>query len=102
LQLLRADSRAAQSKEGVLQLLGGVPRDFAMYAPLVRSGGIAPFYDIVTCDVNSRCEVVTFWNEIRAKYRHREFVEQSPREALPAEITGSPMEMAGLGALYMP
>lgn len=118
LHLLRADSHAAETKERVLKILdgeqldylfldgdhtyGGVSRDFEMYAPLVRSGGMVAFHDIVTYDAHSRCEVVTFWNEIKQKYRHREFVEETPRGAEPVAITGSRMETAGLGVLYMP
>jgi predicted O-methyltransferase YrrM len=118
LHLLRADSHAAETQQRVLKILsgaqldylfldgdhtyGGVSRDFAMYAPLVRSGGIVAFHDIVTYDVNSRCEVVTFWNEIKQKYRHQVFVEETPRGSEPLAITGSRMETAGLGVLFMP
>jgi predicted O-methyltransferase YrrM len=118
LHLLRADSHAAGTKESVLKILGGkqldylfldgdhtyggVSRDFEMYAPLVRSGGMVAFHDIVTYDANSRCEVMTFWNEIKQKYRHREFVEETPRGSQPVAITGSRMETAGLGVLYLP
>jgi predicted O-methyltransferase YrrM len=118
LHLLRADSHAAETRARVLRILGGaqldyvfldgdhtyggVSRDFEMYAPLVRSGGIVAFHDIVTYNASSRCEVATFWNEIKQRYRHREFVEETPRGAEPLAITGSRMETAGLGALYMP
>jgi hypothetical protein len=81
---------------------GGVSRDFEMYAPLVRRGGMVAFHDIVTYDAKSRCEVMTFWSEIKQKYRHREFVEETPRGSQPVAITGSRMETAGLGVLYMP
>ena len=117
LHLLRADSHAAETKERVVAILGGaqldylfldgdhtydgVTRDFEMYAPLVRSGGIVAFHDIVTYDANSRCEVATFWNEIKNKYRHREFVEETPPGSEPVAITGSRMETAGLGVLYI-
>jgi predicted O-methyltransferase YrrM len=118
LHLLRANSHAAETQERVLNILGGAPldylfldgdhtyegvsRDFEMYAPLVRSGGIVAFHDIVTYNPASRCAVVTFWKEIKQKYRHGEFVEETPRGSEPLAITGSRMETAGLGVLYMP
>jgi cephalosporin hydroxylase len=62
LHLVRADSHATETKRRVLRILAGEPldylfldgdhtydgvrRDFEMYAPLVRSGGIVVFHDI--------------------------------------------------------
>ncbi len=118
LHLLRADSHAAETKEQVSRLLEseqldylfvdadhtyeGVWRDFEMYAPLVRSGGMIAFHDIVTHRKETRCEVEGFWNEIKQKYRHVEFVEHSKPGAMPVAVTGAPMETSGLGVLFVP
>ncbi len=40
----------------------GVKKDFEMYAPLVRAGGVIAFHDIVYCE-----PVETFWNELKAR-----------------------------------
>src|SRR5882757_308451 len=117
LHLLRADSHAAETKEQVSRLLEGerldylfvdadhtyegVWLDFEMYAPLVRSGGMIAFHDIVTHRKETRCEVERFWNEIKQKYRHLEFVEHSKPGAMPVAVTGAPMETSGLGVLFV-
>jgi len=80
----------------------GVWRDFQMYAPLVRSGGMIAFHDIVTHRKETRSEVERFWNEIKQKYRHREFVEYSNPGTVPVAVTGAPMETSGLGVLFVP
>lgn len=118
LHLLRADSHAAATKERVLQILdgaqldylfldgdhtyGGVQRDFQMYAPLVRSGGIVAFHDIITYSPESQCEVEKFWNEIKQQYRHREIIEEVREGSMPIAVTRVAMETAGLGVLFMP
>jgi predicted O-methyltransferase YrrM len=117
LHLLRADSHAADTKVQVLRLLegerldylfvdadhtyDGVSRDFQMYAPLVRSGGIIAFHDIVTHTNARRNEVERFWNEIKQKYRHKEFVEHSKPGTVPVAVTGAHMETSGLGVLFV-
>jgi cephalosporin hydroxylase len=61
----------------------GVKRDFEMYSPLVRKGGIIAFHDIIP-DYYTRYgiktstwagEVYKFWNEIKEKYEHLEMVK---------------------------
>jgi predicted O-methyltransferase YrrM len=42
----------------------GVKRDFKMYAPLVKSGGLIAFHDIEYSD-----DVQRFWNEIKVGRR---------------------------------
>lgn len=48
----------------------GVRRDFAMYRPLVRPGGVVVFHDIVdtklTRDVN--CRPCLLWNELKKEF----------------------------------
>lgn len=118
LHLIRADSHAAETKEQVARLLNGEPldyifidadhtyegvsKDFEMYAPLVRSGGIVAFHDIVTHKPGTDCEVERFWNEVKRQYQHREFVERPAAGTLPVAVTRAPMETSGLGVLFMP
>jgi cephalosporin hydroxylase len=61
----------------------GVKKDFEMYSPLVRKGGIIAFHDIIP-DYHTRYgiktsswagEVYKFWNEIKGKYEHLEIVK---------------------------
>src|SRR6266852_5091273 len=108
LHLIRANSHFAETKEQVLRVLQGerldylfidadhsyegVLRDFQMYAPLVRSGGMVAFHDIVTHKQGTPCEVEGFWNEIKQKYQHREFVEHPNPGTVPIAVTGAPME----------
>jgi predicted O-methyltransferase YrrM len=118
LHLIRADSHSQETKERVLHILegqqldylfldgdhtyAGVQSDFEMYAPLVRSGGIVAFHDIVTYKQETECQVSKFWNEIKYHYRHREIVENLNQGSPPIAITGASMDTAGLGVLFMP
>lgn len=118
LHLIRADSHSQETKERVLHILegqqldylfldgdhtySGVQSDFEMYAPLVRSGGIVAFHDIVTYKQETECQVSKFWNEIKYHYRHREIVENLNQGSPPIAITGASMDTAGLGVLFMP
>jgi predicted O-methyltransferase YrrM len=118
LHLLRGDSHAAETRERVLKILegarldylfvdadhtyDGVWRDFEMYAPLVRPGGIVVFHDIVTHRAGTDCQVERFWNEVKKQYRHLEIVEPCNNGSVPVAITREPMVTAGLGVLYMP
>jgi predicted O-methyltransferase YrrM len=118
LHLVRGDSHALGTRERILGILKGEPldylfidadhtyagvrRDFEMYSPLVRSGGIVVFHDIVSHRRETECEVEKFWNEIKRQYRHLEIVEASSNGTLPIAITRAPMETAGLGVLYVP
>lgn len=52
----------------------GVKSDFEMYFGLVNDGGIIAFHDIVSGNYASVGEVPRFWNEIKSKFEHREFV----------------------------
>ena len=71
----------------------GIKKDFVMYAPLVGSGGLVFFHDILAHDSESdphgQCQVDRFWHEVKTQYRHREFVEDPARG------------WAGIGMLYM-
>ena len=67
----------------------GVRRDFEMYAPLVRSGGLIALHDIAMHHRDAECQVDKFWSEIKNEYRHEEIVED-PRQG-----------WAGLGILFV-
>ena len=53
----------------------GVRRDFELYAPLVRAGGLIALHDVLSHPQISGCEVDRFWAEIRERFRHREFLD---------------------------
>jgi hypothetical protein len=80
----------------------GVKSDFAMYSPLVRSGGIVAFHDIVAHRNDASSEVHLFWQEVKLQYRHLEFVEDVKNGALPLAVTKSPMDSSGIGILFVP
>jgi predicted O-methyltransferase YrrM len=67
----------------------GVKRDFEMYSPLVRTGGLVAFHDIVPHPPEAQCHVSEFWAEVKQRYRHKEFIE-SPNQ-----------QWAGIGLLYV-
>jgi predicted O-methyltransferase YrrM len=118
LHLIRGDSHSEEIRERVSEILNGekldylfidgdhtysgVQRDFQMYSPLVRSGGIVVFHDIVTYRRETDCQVEKFWTEIKHQYKHRELVEEVNEGSLPVAITGAPMHTSGLGVLFMP
>jgi predicted O-methyltransferase YrrM len=52
----------------------GVKKDFEMYSPLVRKGGVIAFHEVAEDPTKSKCEVNKFWNEIKCNYRFSEFV----------------------------
>src|SRR5712692_2409113 len=91
IELLEADSHDPKTRGRVLDLLQGerldflfidgdhsyegVKKDFVMYAPLVKSGGMVAFHDIVHHQTYTRCEVEKFWNEVKEGNRQAELVE---------------------------
>lgn len=55
----------------------GVKKDFEMYGPLVRDGGIIAFHDIVKFPPKEIYEQVNqFWSEIREQYDSFEIIER--------------------------
>jgi predicted O-methyltransferase YrrM len=89
LNLIRGDSHNYQVCEYLKGLYGknidfsfidgdhtyeGVKDDFEMYTPLVKSGGLVAFHDIVPGQSELAGEVSKFWLEIRDKYNHFEIV----------------------------
>ena len=79
LHLIKADSHNQATLEEVKGLLNGknvdflfidgdhsyegVKKDFEMYSPLVKDGGIIAFHDII-----SACDISKFWSEIKEDY----------------------------------
>jgi predicted O-methyltransferase YrrM len=90
LELIRADSHDPATVAQLRALLGsrtidllfidadhsyeGVARDYEMYAPLVRPGGLIAFHDVLPCRPEDG-EVSRFWHEVRARYRYCEFTD---------------------------
>lgn len=90
LHLLQGDSHSAEMLERAEIALGnqpldylfidgdhryeGVKRDFEMYGPLVRKGGLIAFHDIVEGSSDAVGDVPKFWNEVKSAYRHEEFI----------------------------
>jgi len=55
----------------------GVKRDFEMYGPLVRKGGLIAFHDIVEGPLENVGGVPQFWREIKHQYSHREIIDDT-------------------------
>lgn len=53
----------------------GVKRDFEMYGPMVKKGGLIAFHDVVEGQPDLVGGVPRFWREIKSRYRHTEFIE---------------------------
>lgn len=95
LELLRMDSHQPETKQKLLDLLGGEPIDFLLidgdhsysgvkqdyewYAPLVRSGGLIAFHDILPNPFNPTIEVHKLWREIAAGASHVEEIVAWPK-----------------------
>jgi predicted O-methyltransferase YrrM len=92
LHCLRMDSHAVETVQEVRNLLGdrsvdflfldgdhsyeGVRADFELYGPLVRSGGIIAFHDIVEHSHMPACRVHEFWREIKKSCSALELVDR--------------------------
>lgn len=105
LHIVTGDSHSAATQSGITKRLGaskldflfidgdhsydGVKRDFEMYSPLVRPGGLIAFHDIVVHPPEAQCHVNDFWVEVKQRYRHKEFIENDHQQ------------WAGIGLLYL-
>lgn len=91
LYLLREDSHQQETLEEIKKILTsnkldflfidgdhsyeGVKKDFEMYSPLVRKGGIVAFHDICNKDITREdIEVPIFWREIKSKFNFKEII----------------------------
>jgi predicted O-methyltransferase YrrM len=93
LHLLRADSHAPSTLQGVRSILAnrqldllfidgdhsynGVRADWEMYGPLVAPDGVIAFHDILPQPQESGCEVNALWQELKGKFEHWEIVAKS-------------------------
>jgi hypothetical protein len=57
-----------------------VKRDFEMYSPLVRKGGVIAFHDIAAHHPGSDRRVNEFWEEIKHSYKHREIIDNPTQD----------------------
>jgi len=89
--LIREDSHRVETLKKVKEILGkakldflyidgdhtyeGVKKDFEMYAPLVKRGGIIAFHDIVPGSLEKVGGVPKFWNEIKYNFYFKEIVK---------------------------
>jgi predicted O-methyltransferase YrrM len=105
LHVVTGDSHSSQTQTKIAKKLGaskldflfidgdhsyeGVKRDFEMYSPFVRPGGLIAFHDIVAHPPEANCQVKEFWDEVKGRYRNEEIVE-NPRQP-----------WAGIGLLYV-
>ena len=68
----------------------GVKKDFELWSPLVRPGGLIFFHDILPHKTVEHCEVDKLWAELKPRYPHAEFI-------------GDPKQgWAGIGMLTQP
>lgn len=104
MHLIRKDSHDNQTREELAAVLGGEPidfllidgdhtyagvkRDFELYEPLVREGGIIAFHDIVPHGHDPRCQVDGFWREIRHRFDHREIIDAYDNQGIDSEWGG--------------
>jgi predicted O-methyltransferase YrrM len=91
LYLLRNDSHSQETLEEVKKILNGnqldflfidgdhsyegVKKDFEMYSPLVKKGGIIAFHDIVPGPQKNAGGVPKFWEEIKRNFQIQEIVK---------------------------
>ncbi len=88
LHLLRGNSHEEASKKRVNEILKGkgidflfidgdhsyegVKKDYEMYRPLVRKGGMVALHDTAPRNDSAKIEVSRFWNEVKAKEERTE------------------------------
>ena len=107
LHFIPADSHQRSTADYVAAILGpnkldflfidgdhshnGVRRDFELYKPLVRPGGMIAFHDILPRANLPEIEVYKLWGEIKPVYRHQEIVAQD----------GSHANLIGIGIIWL-
>lgn len=91
IHLIRADSHDPATREKVAAILQGqeidllfidgdhtyegAKKDFEMYQPLVKRGGMIVFHDILPHRPGLGCGVDRYWNEIMGSHEHLELIE---------------------------
>ena len=92
LYFLRKDSHKQETKNKLTELLDGrkidflfidgdhryrgVKKDFQLYSSLVKQNGLIVFHDILFHPKVPACKVDKFWDEIKNKYKHVEFIDR--------------------------
>jgi predicted O-methyltransferase YrrM len=72
----------------------GVKRDYEMYSPLVRTGGIVAFHDVLPHTQDTLCQVDVLWKQLKPQAgQHFEFTESA---ASPGE-----RQWGGIGAILV-
>ena len=93
LHFLRKDSHLESTKKELRMYLGkkkidllfidgdhtyeGVKKDWLMYSPFVRDGGIIVFHDICFHPNVPECQVEQFWKTIKSSYKITEFIDSN-------------------------
>lgn len=90
----RVTNRLGEAKLDFLFIDGdhsyeGVKKDFELYSPLVRSGGVIAFHDVASHAASDACDVDRFWNEIKNNFKHLEIIESQDQG------------WAGIGVLFL-
>lgn len=90
IHILRADSHKQETLEKLKKLLDGermdflfidgdhtyegVKKDFEIYAPFVKKGGIIALHDIAVHPSETGCEVNKFWQENKNNFKYSEII----------------------------
>ena len=53
----------------------GVKKDFELYEPLVKKGGLICFHDICDHKDDINCKVNAFYNQVKQSYKYYDFIE---------------------------
>jgi predicted O-methyltransferase YrrM len=93
LHFLRKDSHLKATRDKLLKILGeikidflmidgdhtyeGVKKDWELYSPLVREGGVIAFHDICFHPYVPECQVDRFWDEVKARHCWHEVIDKS-------------------------
>lgn len=91
LRFLRLDSHSGSTFKALKKTLGnpeidlllidgdhtyeGVKKDWEMYSPLVRDGGIIAFHDICHHTLVPECQVERVWQKVKDHFEHRQIID---------------------------
>jgi predicted O-methyltransferase YrrM len=57
----------------------GVKKDYEMYSPLVKKGGLIAFHDICYHAQEPRCQVDKFWKEVKKGKKATEIIDNTDK-----------------------
>jgi predicted O-methyltransferase YrrM len=93
LHFLRKDSHSESTKKELLKLIdgkkidflmidgdhsyAGVKKDWELYSPLVKEGGLIALHDILFHPNVPECQVDKLWSEIKDRFKHEEFIDRN-------------------------